>query len=156
LYFLKYVFFLKTYYTPPTTKTQNPLTLLYRHLGFLHPAVLCSRFLAFWVKLLCFLVATALAIPFVKLMIVTSADCCLHATRKSDAKVLPYLHILILPYIDKFLQNESGLYPTNEVTNGTTNTSSSSNGSMGNGSEAEYNKRYSVFLKNCTFARNPR
>jgi hypothetical protein len=52
---------------------------------FLCPAVVYSIFLAFCVNL--WLLCTyCVAIPFLKLMMVTSADCCLHATRKCDQR----------------------------------------------------------------------
>ena len=79
-----------------------------------------------------------------------------------DQKMLQikYFKIYIIWFyfrVDGYLQNEYGLHPTQNSSFSAKNGVSSQNGQNGSGgiTEAEYSKNHSIFLKHCTFARNP-
>ena len=70
----------------------------------------------------------------------------------SNSKKILYLSWILT---DKFLQTEDGLYPNNgnSTSNGTTN---NANANGANEDTEEYSKKYSLYLRNCSFARNPK
>jgi hypothetical protein len=79
--------------TFPFTRDSSlrPAVVVTPLIGVTHGApVVYSRFLAFWVN--CWLLSSyCVAIPFLKVMMVTSAVRCLHATRKSEKMTCPAL-----------------------------------------------------------------
>jgi hypothetical protein len=68
--------------------------LLFLAIASLSNCILCIADFGLFVSIFGFLVVSSycVAIPFLKIMMVTSADCCLHATRKSEQD-LPWLNL---------------------------------------------------------------